>query len=554
MSWFNIYRPKQIKELDSQEVRNLLLKWLKSGKFPQVFLFAGPRGTGKTSTARIIGALLNNPANEEAIKQIFFNHQLATKPLVEPAVDDHETQLILNGKSFLVQEMDAASHRGIDDIRQLKSRIELPPAQGLMTVYILDEVHMLTNEAFNALLKLLEEPPAHVVFILATTELHQVPATIISRCSVVNFRQAQETEIVDRLKIILTAENIKFQPADLIKIAKAANGSFRDGVKMLELAVDQQELLSAAVQVQTGGIDQALVNQLLGLVVAKDQSGLVAFFAELRSKQVNEDYFYQLLFQTLHQIYVSALSDQQPTVQLQPNITPVVANFLLKQLLAANLKTYSPINFLPLEILLIDLVSQAKQKSSSDSNSGPVNQPPEVTKKNVLKTRPVEAKTATSPVKKNDSEPDLNLDWVKEQLTGPALRVKSPADLEVSELANPASSAGLLSESASDSLAPISTSASQQLCQEWEQFLTKLAAINSSIAALVRSGQPIAGGNGTATVEVYYQFHLEQLQQPKFKKIIEDCGCQVLGQPIKFDFVLGSHHLNPEMAVAPAQN
>ena len=232
MAWNRKYRPSSISGLHLVEVRNQLETLILQGSIPQALLFAGPKGTGKTSAARILGALLNDPENLEPVKSIFFSKKKTKKG---SSLQDIKTitplaEKILSGDSYVVQEMDAASNRGIDDIRALKERIMLPPQEGVITVYILDEAHMLTTEAFNALLKLLEEPPEHVLFVLATTALHKIPATISSRCHVVQFRQATNEEILTALKSILEKEKIAYDTEALGEIAHQSDGSFRDAI------------------------------------------------------------------------------------------------------------------------------------------------------------------------------------------------------------------------------------------------------------------------------------------------------------------------------------
>ncbi|MCB9802263.1 MAG: AAA family ATPase, partial [Pseudomonadales bacterium] len=157
MNWNRTYRPQTIKELHLERVRAELEQILQSGSMPQVLLFAGPKGTGKTSAARILGAVVNTPNNKASVNASFFGQGTHT-----PFLDETESDLahaIFTGNSFVVRELDAASNRGIDEIRQLKETAHLPPSHGMVSVFILDEAHMLTTEAFNALLKLLEEPP-----------------------------------------------------------------------------------------------------------------------------------------------------------------------------------------------------------------------------------------------------------------------------------------------------------------------------------------------------------------------------------------------------------
>ena len=206
MPWNRTYRPHTLADLHLTSVRENLQTLLKNKKIPHVFLFAGPKGTGKTSSSRIIGAILNEPKNKEIVEELFFGKKASKKSFVPPDPSNPFIEKILTGSSYTVQEMDAASNRGIDNIRELKERVALPPQEGLVTVYILDEAHMLTTEAFNALLKVLEEPPEHVVFILATTELHKVPDTIKSRSHLVAFKKASKEELTQALERIIGKE------------------------------------------------------------------------------------------------------------------------------------------------------------------------------------------------------------------------------------------------------------------------------------------------------------------------------------------------------------
>jgi DNA polymerase-3 subunit gamma/tau len=222
MSWYRQYRPSTIAGLHAVAVKEQLEKLRQAKNFPHALLLTGPRGAGKTSTARILAAMLNEPTNELG------------KPLKDANPKDELVQRIAQGTSLVVHELDAASHRGIDDVRALKEQAYIPPQEGKVSVFILDEVHMLTTEAFNALLKLLEEPPQNVVFILATTEEQKVPATIVSRCTVVRFRKATPAEIGTALSDIVKDQKLDIDQEALQAIATAADGSFRDAVKTLE--------------------------------------------------------------------------------------------------------------------------------------------------------------------------------------------------------------------------------------------------------------------------------------------------------------------------------
>lgn len=224
MNYYLKYRPQKINELDLTLVRTALGEILKAKSVPHAWLLTGPKGTGKTSSARIIAKSINclKPDKDSA----------------EPCNRCDACRTITNGTALDVLEIDAASNRGIDDIRELKDKINLAPGNLKYKVYIIDEVHMLTKEAFNALLKTLEEPPAHAVFILATTEAAKLPETVVSRCLVVKFSKASPAELTRSLKRVAKGEKLKAGDGKLAQIAAAADGSFRDAVKLLEHPVE----------------------------------------------------------------------------------------------------------------------------------------------------------------------------------------------------------------------------------------------------------------------------------------------------------------------------
>lgn len=235
------YRPQNFEELVGQaHITELLRKSLESGRIAHAFLFCGPRGIGKTSCARILAKSLNCQKG----------------PTLKPCGECSACLEIANGNSFDVIEIDGASNRGIDEIRTLRENVKFAPSYGRYKIYIVDEVHMLTSDAFNALLKTLEEPPEHVKFIFATTEVQKVPATILSRCQRFDFKRIPVEIIMDNLKNICVKENLKANEEALFAIAKAAQGSMRDALSVL----DQLSALSDK------GIDAADVFSMLGMV------------------------------------------------------------------------------------------------------------------------------------------------------------------------------------------------------------------------------------------------------------------------------------------------
>lgn len=240
--------------LGQEHVTLTLRNALRDGRLSHAYLFTGPRGTGKTSTARILAKAINCLADD-----------LAARPCNQCRV----CVAISEGRLLDLIEIDAASNRGIDEIRDLREKIGFRPNEARYKIYIIDEVHMLTKEAFNALLKTLEEPPPHAVFVLATTEPDRVPETVRSRCQRFDFRRIPTQEIVEHLAEILRTEGGKAEPAALVTIARRSTGSMRDAVSLLD------QLLSYGDETLT----LARVEQVLGLVNAGAIGRLVDYMA-----------------------------------------------------------------------------------------------------------------------------------------------------------------------------------------------------------------------------------------------------------------------------------
>ena len=265
------WRPMKFEDVVGQShVTVTLRNALASGRLAHAYLFSGPRGVGKTTTARLLAKAVNclhpvdsNPDNE-----------------CENCVE------ITEGRSFNVQEIDGASNRSIDDIRNLREAVRYAPAKGKYKVYIIDEVHMLTKEAFNALLKTLEEPPPHVLFIFATTEIHKVPATIQSRCQRFDFRRIATGEIMDNLKEIAKAEKLQFDDEALLLIAKKGDGSLRDAQSMFDqvialcgTVVSHQQILEAL-----NLVDLEIFFRVTDLIKSRDSSGGIALVQEIMNR------------------------------------------------------------------------------------------------------------------------------------------------------------------------------------------------------------------------------------------------------------------------------
>lgn len=252
------YRPMFFKDVVGQEhITRTLSNAIKTNHIGQAFLFTGTRGVGKTTTARILAKALNC---EKGLNP-------------EPCNECETCKSITEGQHVDVMEIDGASNRGIDDIRELRSAIKFKPMISRFKIYIIDEVHMVTTEAFNALLKTLEEPPPHAIFIFATTDLHKVPETILSRCMLFQFRKISAKEITDALTGILKNEKIKFEPEAISEIAKLGDGSLRDSESLLDqtLAFENEFLKLSDVREVLGITPQDALASLTNAIFTVDK-------------------------------------------------------------------------------------------------------------------------------------------------------------------------------------------------------------------------------------------------------------------------------------------
>ncbi|MBG81878.1 MAG: DNA polymerase III subunit gamma/tau [SAR202 cluster bacterium] len=263
--FYRKWRPTRFDEVAGQQhVTQTLKRAISTDRVSHAYLFTGPRGVGKTSTARILAKALNSERTEDG----------------EPITESEVSKAIDEGRYLDLIEIDAASNRGIEDIRELRENVQYQPVSGQYKVYIIDEVHMLTDHAFNALLKTLEEPPPNIVMILATTDAHKLPATIVSRCQRYDFKRLSNEDVIERLIEVCESENVETEPSVLEMIARAAWGSLRDAENLLEqlhISYGQtgensipSEITEAQARELLGLGDTATSTELANALLAKD--------------------------------------------------------------------------------------------------------------------------------------------------------------------------------------------------------------------------------------------------------------------------------------------
>jgi len=392
MVFYRKYRPQTISELDLESVRTRLTSILKASEIPHAFLFTGPKGLGKTSSARILAKAINCQLKQVTSDKLRVTKTsqmsnvthstssgregpadakvLAGKQLsdIEPCNKCDACTSITNGSNIDVLEIDAASNRGIDEIRDLREKVKFAPSNLTRKVYIIDEVHMLTSDAFNALLKTLEEPPSHVVFILCTTEIEKVPPTIISRAFHVSFHKPTESEIVGSIARIVKGEKLEIEDQVFPEIVRLSEGSFRDAAKILEdlaIATEGKKITKETLETtyKTHGSDAA-VKELLVALSKKDFSSSMKILEDLANAGADFKVLTERLAQTIHGILLS-----RAKIEEAPYDTEEFETHELKELLSMINSSYKDIKFsvlpqIPLELVVMEWTSMITVHSS----------------------------------------------------------------------------------------------------------------------------------------------------------------------------------------------
>lgn len=458
MSLYLKYRPQRIAELDLGDVREILDRMVKGGKIPQAILLAGPRGTGKTSVARILAKVLNCEENVEEMK--------------EPCNKCDQCISIASGSNIDVVEIDAASHRGIDDVRSIIESAKLSPARARNKVYIIDEAHMLTLEASNALLKTLEEPPRKTFFFLATTEPEKLIPTIRSRTTIINFKKASIKEIVLSLDKKAKAEGKKVDKRILNLIASRSDGSFRDAVKILEEVFNENVELSfekvSEYLDKSAFFDASLfIEKLLN----KDLSFVLGEIRKMSEAGVSSENLVDKMIDFVRDEILALEGFGEVKLGVDQERLLSLAEELLD--VKRGLKDIVGFEFLPLEIFVIRFCGERSGSEEEDSSN-------EVTVQE--KDKPTETKEK------------------------PKGRLSSKKN-------------SMVDESLSD--------------DKWREILGKVGLVDISVGALLRAAKPLRLNNGLLEVGVYYSFHKSKLEEFRHRQILEKACSTVFGQDIK---------------------
>lgn len=284
------YRPQKFSDVIGQEhIVNVLKSGIKNNRIPHAMLFSGPRGVGKTTTARILAKALNCEKTEEG----------------EPCLKCNSCNDITEGSDIDVIEIDGASNRGIDEIRDLREKAKYATVRGKYKIFIIDEVHMLTKEAFNALLKILEEPPEHVIFIFATTEPYNVIPTILSRCQRFDFKRISLFKIMEQLADICKTEKIEFEKEGLRLIAQLADGSMRDATSILDqLASSEAKVTYDSVNMMFGRLDTPFFLNFTDMILKKDVKALIDSLNEVMMRGYDLESFVSELSFHIHKLFL----------------------------------------------------------------------------------------------------------------------------------------------------------------------------------------------------------------------------------------------------------
>ena len=488
--FYRKWRPQALAEVVGQEpITQTLRHAVESGKIAHAYLFCGPRGTGKTSTGRILAKALNCPNQVHG----------------EPCNACNICRSITEGRALDVIEIDAASNRGIDEIRSLREKANYAPSLARYKVYIVDEVHMLTEAACNALLKTLEEPPAHVIFVLATTEAHKVIPTIVSRCQRFNFHRLSQTAIVDKLRLICQKEDIDIGVDSLKVIARSATGSLRDAENILQqvIAYHGNQIGFDQVKEALGSSSDSRVRQLARCIVNRDMSDGLRVINSLTSDGIDLHQFNLELVEYLRGLFLAKSQCEEAidfTIEDLAEMKSLVAEVKLDYLLRA-VKLFAEIDFrsnnysaLALELALVDCALS-----------------PVTGQEPAAKAKPSEAVEVAETMKSPQPISGAEILAAVNNVEAPGIEISQDIDY---------------------------------LRTRWKEFVGSLRGEGSSgnLDAFLRSAcEPMAMDGDILVLGFYHAFHKEKIEDPKYRHLVEKKLQEVFGKPYKIHCTLLDH-------------
>jgi DNA polymerase-3 subunit gamma/tau len=510
------YRPQTFEEVVGQEaVVRTLTNAIATDAVRQAYLFAGPRGTGKTSMARILAKCLN----------------CAQGPTTTPDGTCHACRAIAAGTSLDVIEMDAASQRGIDDIREIRDRVVLQPVEGRYKVYILDEAHQLTDAAWNALLKLIEEPPPHLVFVFCTTDLSKVLPTVRSRCQTFVFQRPRLQDLVRKLRLIADAEGIEVSDQALALVARGARGAYRDAESTLDqlASATGSKVTVPAVLELLGTVEEEALFRLCDLVIDRDTAGALTYIEELSERghdlgrlvlDLIEHLRQLMLAQHLGDVPEAAASSEESRERMRSQANQLGEATVLRLIdllaVAVDDMRQGADPRLPLELALVKVTRPASDLSRESIAFR-------------LERLEQGEGQVLSPQPGSDPGPGPE-ETVAEAETPQEERVPVPVGAPALEL--------------------------EQLQEAWARTVLPAVEDRGGIptASLLREAHPAELSGDTLTLEFppSAQFHLDLVRDPKNVSLLADALYDVTGRRLELAFELGEARETPATDEGPA--